>query len=96
MTCSCEVCRSFRPELATDPSRELHVVELGKYSVWLCKTHFFLWKCSGVTTFEGLRKAFHEPSGKRSLVARRARNEGPRSERRTLVRPGRRSSDLPS
>lgn len=88
---SCEVCRSFRPELS---SRSPFQADFGKRSVALCATHHYLWRCAKVTTFEGFRKLFHESRGKRSFVPRRTRADEARArERRGNSGAGRRASD---
>lgn len=90
---SCEVCQGFRPELASrTPEPKLQRVELGPRSVALCATHFYIWRWSRVTTFDGLRKLFQESEGRRSFVARRGGEDAAEVERR--VRPvGRRAAE---
>ena len=89
----CEVCEGFRPELAARTAvAPLQLVELGRRSVALCATHFYIWRWSRVTTFEGLRKLFRENDGRRSFVQRRSfHDERSPVERRSTS--GRRTVD---
>lgn len=89
------MCRSFRPEIADRiPAEKLVQVELGKRAVWLCATHAYIYRWSGVTTFEGLRKLFVESDGRRSFVPRRVSSGERRENDRRAHGVGRRATDV--
>lgn len=85
----CEVCASFRPGAAPSTTNTTTVL-IETRSVTLCACHAHLSRLFRVTTFEGLRKLFHESQGRRSFVARR--NPSTRASQ-PQTSPGRRASD---
>jgi hypothetical protein len=70
----CEICANLDP--ATQPAaagaRRLRRVLVEDRLVCLCEMHAVLFRASGKSTLEELRALFTEPSGRRSLLGRRA------------------------
>jgi hypothetical protein len=85
----CEVCQSLSPEAPPAAGRLQRFLVEGRVLA-LCAEHAHTFREQRPDTIEGVTLLFHEDTGKRSLVSRRA----PLDRRQFPMRPeGRRRSD---